>query len=76
MDSVQQLGLGSGMLVAVPIPAEHAAEGEEVEAAIRKALVEATEKGISGNKVGQRELAPDDTPVISSCPKRPPNLLI
>ncbi|GIL58400.1 hypothetical protein Vafri_13535 [Volvox africanus] len=51
LDSVQRLGLGSGMLVAVPIPHEQAAEGEEVEAAIRTALGEADSRGIRGNEV-------------------------
>ncbi|GLC41513.1 hypothetical protein PLESTB_001003000 [Pleodorina starrii] len=51
LGSVQRLGLGSGMLVAVPIPADQAAEGEEVEGAIRTALREADSKGIRGNEV-------------------------
>ncbi|GFR49820.1 hypothetical protein Agub_g11760 [Astrephomene gubernaculifera] len=49
--SLRRLGLGSGMLVAVPVPSEHAAEGEEVEAAIHTALQEAEQRGIKGNEV-------------------------
>ena len=46
-----KLGLGSGMVLAVPIPREAAAEGEVVEAAIRIALEEADSKGIKGSEV-------------------------
>lgn len=35
---MQQLGLGSGVLLAVPIPPEDEAQGAEVEAATRTAL--------------------------------------
>lgn len=51
LSSVRRLGLGSGMLVAVPIPQEAAAEGREVEAAIQQALREAEQQGIRGNEV-------------------------
>jgi len=47
----QSLGLASGMVLAVPIPAGDAAEGAEVESAIKQALREADAKGIAGNKV-------------------------
>lgn len=52
LGSVQRLGLGSGMLVAVPIPPDQAVEGEEVESAIRTALQEVDKRGIKGNEVG------------------------
>ncbi|PNW87481.1 hypothetical protein CHLRE_02g144000v5 [Chlamydomonas reinhardtii] len=48
---VRRLGLGSGMLLAVPIPAAAAAEGEVVEAATRAALAEAEARGVKGNEV-------------------------
>ena len=47
----QQLGLGSGLVLAVPIPAEAAAEGEAVEGAIKQALAEAARKGVRGSEV-------------------------
>ncbi len=51
IDASQQLGLGSGFVVGVPIPLEAAAEGEIVERAITRALAEASSKGIQGNEV-------------------------
>lgn len=36
-----KLGLGSGMLIAVPVPEEHVAAGNVIESAIKKALEEA-----------------------------------
>jgi pseudouridine-5'-phosphate glycosidase len=46
--ATQQLDLGSGLLFAVPIPAEFEAEGEWIEQAIRQALREADEQGVAG----------------------------
>ncbi|PIA31197.1 hypothetical protein AQUCO_05100002v1 [Aquilegia coerulea] len=43
------LGLGTGILIAVPIPKEHAASGSLIESAIQKALQEARDKKVTGN---------------------------
>lgn len=43
------LRLGSGQVIAVPIPAEHEAAGAVVQAAVETALGEAAERGVSGN---------------------------
>ena len=40
-DANMKLGLGSGILIGVPIPAEHAASGALIESAIQRALREA-----------------------------------
>jgi hypothetical protein len=45
------MSLGNGAVLAVPIPAEHAAEGQAIEAAVKQALREADEKGVAGNQV-------------------------
>ncbi|XP_034390908.1 pseudouridine-metabolizing bifunctional protein C1861.05 [Cyclopterus lumpus] len=45
------LGLQSGVLLAVPIPEEHAAAGQLIEEAIQAALAEARAKGITGRDV-------------------------
>ncbi|XP_006633626.3 uncharacterized protein [Lepisosteus oculatus] len=45
------LGLQSGVLVAVPIPEEQAAKGQQIEAGIQTALEEARAKGITGKDV-------------------------
>ena len=45
------LGLTSGMLVGVPIPAEAEAEGARVQAAIEQALDEADTAGVAGRHV-------------------------
>ncbi|XP_041692879.2 pseudouridine-metabolizing bifunctional protein C1861.05 [Coregonus clupeaformis] len=45
------LGLQSGLLLAVPIPKEHAAAGQQIEDAIQAALAEANAKGIRGGDV-------------------------
>lgn len=37
---VQSLGLQSGVLLAVPIPEEHAAAGQQIEEAIQAAVAE------------------------------------
>ena len=47
----RELGPGSGLLLAVPIPVEAAADGKEVEEAIRAALAEAGEEGVAGRDV-------------------------
>ena len=46
-----ELGLRSGILIANPIPAEFAAEGQRMEEATQRALVEMKEKGIRGSEV-------------------------
>lgn len=43
------IGLGSGMLIAVPIPKEHAAYGHIIETAIQRALKEAMDNNVIGN---------------------------
>ncbi|XP_076588822.1 uncharacterized protein LOC143321944 [Chaetodon auriga] len=45
------LGLQSGVLLAVPIPEEHAAAGQQIEEAIQAAVTEASTKGITGRDV-------------------------
>lgn len=45
------LKLGSGILIAVPVPKEYAASGNMIESAIKKALKEATDKNVTGNAV-------------------------
>lgn len=40
-DANLNLGLGSGILIAVPIPKDHSASGYTIESAIQKALEEA-----------------------------------
>lgn len=47
----QRLALGSGMVLGVPIPEQHAAAGAAVERAIAQALSEADELGVRGNEV-------------------------
>ncbi|KAI3928606.1 hypothetical protein MKW98_024207 [Papaver atlanticum] len=49
IDANLKLGLGSGILIGVPIPKEHAASGRMIESAIQTALKEAREKNVSGN---------------------------
>ncbi|XP_041109872.1 pseudouridine-metabolizing bifunctional protein C1861.05 [Polyodon spathula] len=49
--SALALGLGSGVLIAVPIPEEQAAVGQEIEEAVQRALTESREKGITGREV-------------------------
>ncbi|RVW28191.1 Pseudouridine-5'-phosphate glycosidase [Vitis vinifera] len=44
-----KLKLGTGILIAVPIPKEHAASGSLIESAIQLALKEARDKNIIGN---------------------------
>lgn len=45
------LRLGGGMVLAVPIPPQHEAEGAVVEAAIHEALAEAGARGVKGAEV-------------------------
>jgi pseudouridine-5'-phosphate glycosidase len=49
--AVGQLQLGSGVLLAVPIPQQHAAAGAEIQAAIEEALAAAGAQGVAGNEV-------------------------
>ncbi|KAG7454455.1 hypothetical protein MATL_G00259880 [Megalops atlanticus] len=49
--STLSLGLQSGLLVAVPIPEEHAAAGQQIEEAIQTAVAEASAKGVRGRDV-------------------------
>ncbi|XP_053321261.1 uncharacterized protein LOC128492651 [Spea bombifrons] len=46
-----EIGLGSGVLIAVPIPSEHSSSGQEIEEAIQQALTEAGLQGIVGKEV-------------------------
>ncbi|CAL5228111.1 g11186 [Coccomyxa viridis] len=46
-----ELGLGSGAVIGVPIPEEHAAAGQQVEEATQQALQEAEQKGIQGSEL-------------------------
>lgn len=46
LDANRRLGMGSGIVLAVPISPEHAADGEVIERAIQVALEEADEKNI------------------------------
>ncbi|KAM8751839.1 uncharacterized protein AB9X84_013244 [Acanthopagrus schlegelii] len=49
--STLSLGLQSGVLLAVPIPEEQAATGQQIEEAIQTAVTEASVKGITGRDV-------------------------
>ncbi|XP_073328224.1 uncharacterized protein [Pagrus major] len=49
--STLSLGLQSGVLLAVPIPEEQAATGQQIEEAIQTAVTEASAKGITGRDV-------------------------
>ncbi|XP_069484915.1 uncharacterized protein [Ambystoma mexicanum] len=49
--SALELDMGSGVLIAVPIPAEAATAGQEVEEAVQQALSEARDHKIRGKKV-------------------------
>ncbi|XP_042351382.1 pseudouridine-metabolizing bifunctional protein C1861.05 [Plectropomus leopardus] len=49
--STLSLGLQNGVLLAVPIPEEHAAAGQLIEEAIQAAVTEASAKGITGRDV-------------------------
>ncbi|XP_059392847.1 uncharacterized protein zgc:136858 isoform X1 [Carassius carassius] len=45
------LGLQSGLLLAIPIPEEHAATGQQIEDAIQTAVMEASSQGVTGRDV-------------------------
>ncbi|CAL5353944.1 unnamed protein product [Camellia sinensis] len=49
IDANMKLKLGTGILIANPIPKEHAASGSLIDSAIQRALREARDKGITGN---------------------------
>ncbi|XP_073301205.1 pseudouridine-5'-phosphate glycosidase isoform X2 [Primulina huaijiensis] len=49
IDSNMNLELGSGILIAVPIPREHSASGNKIESAIQKALMDAREQHVTGS---------------------------
>ncbi|RUP43732.1 hypothetical protein BC936DRAFT_136804 [Jimgerdemannia flammicorona] len=49
IDANLRLRLKSGIVIAVPIPEEHAADGRRIQEAIDQALTEAREQGIRGN---------------------------
>ncbi|KAK9692303.1 hypothetical protein RND81_09G254900 [Saponaria officinalis] len=49
IDANKKLKLGTGILIAVPIPKKHSASGSFVESAIQTALKEAREKNITGS---------------------------
>jgi pseudouridine-5'-phosphate glycosidase len=51
LESSHELGLQSGILLAVPIPASQAAAGGLLAAAIQTSLEEADRKGIAGRDV-------------------------
>ncbi|XP_036376219.1 uncharacterized protein zgc:136858 [Megalops cyprinoides] len=51
IESMLSLGLQSGLLVAVPIPEEYAAAGQQIEEAIQTAVAEASAKGVRGRDV-------------------------
>ncbi|VAH86996.1 unnamed protein product [Triticum turgidum subsp. durum] len=47
----QNMHLGSGILIAVPVPKQHAASGKVIESAIQQSLKEADDKKIIGNAI-------------------------
>ncbi|KAL5565838.1 hypothetical protein UlMin_029002, partial [Ulmus minor] len=49
IDANTKLKVGTGILIAVPIPREHSASGSLIESAIQRALKEARDKNITGN---------------------------
>ncbi|PIN17415.1 hypothetical protein CDL12_09931 [Handroanthus impetiginosus] len=49
IDTNINLQLGTGILIAVPIPSEHSASGSIIESAIQKALKEAREQNVTGS---------------------------
>lgn len=51
LQASQKLQNQAGIVVAVPIPHEHEADGEEIEQAIQQSLVEATQQNIIGRDV-------------------------
>ncbi|KAM0925615.1 hypothetical protein ACQ4PT_004070 [Festuca glaucescens] len=51
IDANKKMHLGSGILIAVPIPKQHSASGNIIESAIQQALKEADDKKITGNAI-------------------------
>eukprot|EP00976_Prorocentrum_cordatum_P060746 1176032-Prorocentrum_minimum.AAC.1 len=51
ISAIQRLRLGSGAVIAVPIPPQHSAEGGRVQGAIDRALKELEEQKVTGNEV-------------------------
>jgi pseudouridine-5'-phosphate glycosidase len=51
IQAARRMGLGRGLLIAVPVPAEHELPAEEMEAAIAAALAEAESLRIEGSAV-------------------------
>uniref|UniRef100_A0A3Q3WV18 Carbohydrate kinase PfkB domain-containing protein n=1 Tax=Mola mola TaxID=94237 RepID=A0A3Q3WV18_MOLML len=49
--SALSMGLQSGVLLAVPIPEEHAPAGQQIEEAIQVAVTEASARGVTGRDV-------------------------
>ena len=49
--ALHDLNLQSGMVLAVPIPQQYAAEGAAIQKAIDEALAEAVREGVAGNQV-------------------------
>jgi pseudouridine-5'-phosphate glycosidase len=49
--AARRLQLGGGMVLGVPIPAEHAAAGAQMEGAIAQALQEADQQRVRGNEI-------------------------
>lgn len=49
--SALSLGLQGGVLMAVPVPEEHAAAGQQIEEAVQAAVAEASAQGITGRDV-------------------------
>lgn len=74
----QELGLAGGMLIAVPIPEQHALENDEIDGVINEALAEMGQLGITGkettpfllgriaDKTGGRSLAANIQLVINN----------
>ncbi|XP_054633714.1 uncharacterized protein zgc:136858 isoform X3 [Dunckerocampus dactyliophorus] len=51
IESVLLLGIRSGVLIAVPLPQEHAAAGQQMEQAIKTAVAESSARSITGRDV-------------------------
>lgn len=50
MTAKWEMGLDGGMVIAVPIPEQHALDGDEIDAVIEEALAEMARLGISGKE--------------------------
>ena len=57
VQAARDLGLQSGLLVAVPIPEQEAAAGERIETAIQQAVGEAASAGVTGRALTPHLLA-------------------